>query len=299
LNLQRIPLLATSFFIFVFQSYIGAQDNNVFGADSLYPPIDTTKRTFFKQQFAIHFSAAYVDLASKNLRNDPYGHRVDSYVLNTGISYTRFFGGVLGFETGLELNVYKNEMLYKGAFRKKEIIFDKYNQSYYAGAHCNYSEVRRVVSLDIPLLVKLNIPIEWDKVHFTTGAGLRINAILQSKLSRNGVYSNNGYYLTQFPNAFVLIEDDADLGFYSGEYKGSADMATKMFNYGLYVDMGASFKINGNYWLTISPYYFHGLSNIVPQASRVGYMDVFGNTSPYAPTRLMQGGLKIALVFAQ
>ncbi len=233
------------------------------------------------------------------MHSDIYGLSSGNYVVNAGINYARFYKGVIGFETGIEFSTFKTTTEYRGAFRAKRTVFDKDFNSYYPGVHANYTEARKIYALDIPLLLKINIPIEKEYAYFIFDVGMKANCVFLSKIIRNGTMSTVGYYTTSLPNAFILVEDDPEYGYYTSNFKGSGDFATRFFNYGIYVSTGFKFKINENYWLSLSPYYFIGINDIVPFPYRVDYRDIFGTSYSYKPTYLRQAGFKIGLVYSK
>lgn len=217
--------------------------------------------------------------------------------LNTGVSYTKYFGKIFGLEVGLEYTNYKNITEYRGSFRSESRKFDPDLYSYFPVAECNYTETRKVQALEIPFLFKLNLPVDYKHIDFFLNVGAKVNFIFNSKLTRNGTYAYKGAYPTQSENVYVVIENDDYLGFYSKDYKSTVDMPTRLVNYGIMINGGFKFKLIDTYWISLSPYYFIGLNDIIKKDYRGDYTNVFNESSPYKITRLVQGGIKLGLVY--
>ncbi len=235
-------------------------------------------------------------MSNHNRSSDVYAISRSNIGINAGLSYVKYFGKIFGIEVGIEYNNFKNTTEYRGSYRSDKIVFDPNWQAFFPVAECNYTEIRKVQTIDIPILFKINVPVDYEHIDFFMNVGIKSNIVFESKLIRNGTFAYKGAYPTQYENVFIEVENDDDLGFYSKEYKSTVDMPTQIFNYGVYVNGGFKFKITNDYWISFSPYYFFGLNDITKKDYRGDYVNVFNEATPYKLTRLVQGGLKLGLV---
>ena len=254
-------------------------------------------KTFREKEFSILFGPSFTNIKNDNLLNDKYGSSKGALWFNAGISYCKYFNKNLGFLLGLEYSKYKNVTTYKGAYRSDEKTVDKDGYLYYAVSEADYKDTRTVNSAEVPLGLRLQVPISKN-AEFFVDFGIRLDFIASAKIESKGTLDKKGAYPNiNYDNVFFVIENDSYYGFTNSTYSSKIDIPVNRVNMSYFFGGGVKANLGEKSFVIINPCYMMGINDFTNKSSRPEYINVFGEKSPYKKFTLMQLAFRIGIGF--
>ncbi len=253
-------------------------------------------KSFPEKEATVFIGPSYSNIKSNSLSADPYASTKGSLWFNLGFDYCSYRSRNFGFIFGMEYSKYNNVTSYKGAFRSDTKSIDIDGDAYYAVSEANYTDSRIVNSLDVPIGLRLQAPIS-EQSNFFVDFGLRVNLIINAKITQKGTLNKKGAYITNYDNVFIYLEDEPYYGYTNTTYSSDIDLPVNRVNIGYFLGIGMRAKLNENYFLVINPCYMNGINDISKKDDAAQYVNVFGEKFAHQKFTLTQFVLRVGIGF--
>ncbi len=196
----------------------------------------------------------------------------------------------LNYEQFSEFSV--NKSTYQQA-----LSVDKYYYYYYPLYIADYTLLRRVSILSLPVGLQVN-PGRADKVRFLLEFGLQPGFPVSSKEKYDGHYSYEGLYpTTSGPSTYILVKDDSDLGYYENKsYDKGGELGTKGLVFSFFGNLGFTAPVSKQVELAFKGSYISSLSDVTKSSDEASaYYDITGARKTYSKTKVSAIGVNIGL----
>jgi hypothetical protein len=249
-----------------------------------------------RRELSLIAGPSYNNIKNANIETDEYASSKGTFWFNFGLNYCKYYSKNIGLFIGAEYSRFNNVTDYKGAFKSDSKSIDRDNYIYYAYIEADYKDTRIVHTLDLPLGLRLNLPLS-SNAEFFCDLGVKANFVLVGKYRQEGTHKNKGLYPNvNYDNVFLMIEDDSYLGYSNKTYNSEADLRPNRLVVSFILSTGLKAKMTEKSWLIINPMYAHGLTDITSK-NKNEYENVFGEKSPYQKFLLRQFALRVGISF--
>jgi hypothetical protein len=279
----------TLLFIFLFAAFFSIK------AQIPWRVAKDTQSVFNKKDIMFFASPVLADLTNSSRAHDPYAITSGSLNFNLGFNYCIYFKKRIGFNWGIEYSNYLNTTLYKGAFRLKDPVKDKYGDLYLPIRECDLKEKRMIGAVEIPLLIRYRSNSGMDRTSFFIDAGVKTHIVAVSKFKQEGFIESKGAYLVGYTNLFGVLENDPSAGFVKTTYDKKDDMKVEKMGFSLFFSAGVKAKLTEFSDLVVSSTYLYALTDIT-RNDMDDYVNVFGEKSDYKPMKYSQMGLRVGVI---
>ncbi len=267
-------------------------------ASSLFiTTLNAQESNFTEKELTVFAGPAWGKIKNFNLDKDKYASVENSTGVNAGLNYSKYFNKNFGINFGIEFNQFKNTATYKGTYVSEERSVDRDGYFYYATAVVDYKDIRIINLIDIPLNLRMQVPVS-PSIQFFVDAGLKLNLALNSKFKQNGTHESKGTYPhAVYSNVSYVIEDDVYYGFKETTYNLDQDLEANRANYSFCVGGGIKAKLNDKTFILINPSYMLGLNNVMSKNGSKEYKNIFNEKTASDPFKLSQFVLKFGVGF--
>lgn len=228
------------------------------------------------------------------MENDNYEWNISNdYGLTAGVGIQYFFTDHLGIETGVYYDTYKSMFNLEGTFQDDVFSIDVNGDSFYKIIEALIDSTINLNYITIPLLFNYNSS-KPGKIGFYFNAGVTASYVISASYSITGNYKYSGYYPSN-PPAIQYLEIP-ELGFYNRDnIDETGDTEISSLNLSLYGSVGISIPFGYYSSIYLGPEIMYCFTDIMGE--RLGYNDIFGDSTDNQPTKIQKIGLKIGFVY--
>ncbi len=228
------------------------------------------------------------------MENDNFEWNISNdYGLTAGVGIQYFFTDHLGIETGVYYDTYKSMFNLEGTFQDDVFSIDVNGDSFYKIIAALIDSTINLNYITIPLLFNYNSS-KPGKIGFYFNAGVTASYVISASYSITGNYKYSGYYPSN-PPAIQYLEIP-ELGFYNRDnIDETGDTEISSLNLSLYGSVGISIPFGYYSSIYLGPEIMYGFTDIMGE--RLGYNDIFGESTDNQPTKIQKIGLKIGFVY--
>ena len=255
---------------------------------------ENDKEYELNHQLEVIMGIPYSTIKNESIANDEFKSVDNHNGVLLGVNYNKYFFDIFGISIGLNYTSYTKDVYQKGYFERLDQTDqdgEKFDMLYISDVTENYA----ISFLEVPLTIKAIIG-NPKKIYGYIEGGVIYGVFLNKGYDKSGSIENQGRYsLNGNPYWDAVSHNNSYYGHDVEIFTKSTKDIYNSHNLSGRIALGLTAVVNDNISLKIVPTYTFGMTDIIKQ--EVEYENVFGQKSPYTPTKTSSVGINFGVVF--